>query len=148
MRLTEVNSVMSKYAFGAHAELLDHERTSTKLYLPELRSRMRYPIALNLRYYPPAKRTPVSGVGTTVNLSSRGVLILARRHKVARGAALEVSMDWPIPVDGTTPLQLIVVGRVVRSNSNSFAVSFSAFDFQARKKQPGTFTGPIISEEA
>jgi hypothetical protein len=107
---------------------------STKLDVPECRSKVRFPIALDLRYRALAKREQVSGVGTTVNLSSRGVLILARGHKVATGAALEVSMDWPIPIGGISPQQLTVAGRVVRSDTYSFAVSFSTFDFQARQR--------------
>jgi hypothetical protein len=118
------------------------ELASTKLLAVERRSRVRYPITLDLRYSGLAKRTPVSGVGTTVNLSSRGVLVLACDHKVATGAALEVSIDWPVPVTGMAPQQLTVVGRVVRSDKWSFAVSFSTFDFRAGK-QPGTSARPI-----
>jgi hypothetical protein len=93
----------------------------------ERRSKVRYPFTLDLRYRALAKRWEASGEGATVNLSSRGALIaVAGQSQVAKGLQLEVSMKWPILLNGAIPLQLTFVGRVVRSDPSTFAVSFSA----------------------
>jgi hypothetical protein len=118
---------------------------STGFNLSERRSKVRYRYALDLQYRALGKRKQVSGVGRTINLSSRGVLIeVPSNHQVTKGLQLEVSMDWPVLLDGLIPLQLQGIGRVMRSDPSSFAVSFSwKPEFRTRKKEPGTSTDPI-----
>jgi hypothetical protein len=117
---------------------------SAESHATERRSRVRYSFALDLEYRAPAKGKEVTGGGKTVNLSSRGVLIaVAGHHQVAKGLQLEVTMEWPILLAGAIPLQLRVVGTVVRSDASSFAVSFLTFDFRTKKKELGTSADPI-----
>ena len=110
---------------------------------PGRRSKTRFPIALQIRYR--TFGTPeFSGSGKTVNLSSQGIFIAAKgQHELSVGAGVEILADWPVLLDGTTPLQLKVLGRVVRSDTSGFAVSFTNknTEFQITKKGPEAFTG-------
>ena len=69
--------------------------------------------------------------------AARAFLVqVAGHHDVGKGLELEVSMEWPILLNGAIPLQLKGVGRVVRSDTFTFAVSLSKTDFQTQKKGP------------
>ena len=82
----------------------------------------------------------VAGVGQTLNLSSSGILVESRQQKVSVGTRLEVSVEWPMMLDGTSPLQLVVRGRVVRSEMFRFAVLFQSYQFRTMKRSPGSFS--------
>jgi hypothetical protein len=97
------------------------------------RSKLRFPIALVVRYA--GRMPPVVGAGRTVNLSSSGALI-ASQQGMSVGARIELFVVWPILLNGTTPLQFVAVGRVVRSGSSVFALSFERHEFRIGKKQP------------
>jgi hypothetical protein len=77
----------------------------------------------------------VAGTGQTVNLSSSGALI-ASEHRIELGAKIALFMDWPIMLNGTTPLQFVGRGRVVRSDADAFALSLEHHEFRIRKKRP------------
>src|SRR4051794_23927923 len=81
----------------------------------ERRFKARYPIELNVRYHTFGKTTVISGEGRTVNFSSSGVLV-ATSDKVDDGSRLKLTIEWPSLLNGTTPLQLVTFGRVVRTD--------------------------------
>ena len=85
----------------------------------ERRRRFRYPLDLSVRFRCPSGESPVSGEGLAVNLSSGGVLV-ASRHQMNVGARVEISIEWPLLLDGKTPLQLLAVGWVLRRRRLSF----------------------------
>jgi hypothetical protein len=66
-----------------------------------------------------------AGRGRTVNLSSQGSLIAAENHGVHVGAKLEIVIEWPVLLNRTVPLDLKILGRVVRSDKSSFGVAFT-----------------------
>jgi hypothetical protein len=99
----------------------------------ERRFKARYPIELNVRYQTYGQSKPVSGVGRTLNFSSSGVWIAAS-ETVADGARLKLVIEWPSLLNGTTPLQLITLGRVVRSNTSGFAVALDHYQFRTMKR--------------
>ncbi len=103
------------------------------------RSRVRYPINLSVRYRTLDPIGGVVGVGQTLDLSSSGILVESpHQQKVSVGSQLEVSVEWPILLDGTTPLQLVILGRVVRSETSRFAASFPRYYFRTMKGGPGS----------
>ncbi len=95
----------------------------------ERRSRVRYPVKLAVRYRTMGRKQHFNGVGQTLNMSSAGLLVSAE-HEVSAGARMEVNIEWPLLLDGTVPLQLVAVGRVVRCASSVFAVSFAQYQFR------------------
>jgi hypothetical protein len=111
-----------------------------KLNGTERRSKIRYPIRLSVRYRGLGRMGGVVGVGHTLDLSSSGILVESRQQRVSVGSRLEVSVDWPIMLDGTSPLQVVVRGRVVRSERFRFAVSFQGHQFRTMKRAPGSFS--------
>jgi hypothetical protein len=55
-------------------------------------------------------------------------------QKVRTGARVEIVVDWPALLHGTTALQLTLVGRVVRSDTDGFAMSLERHEFRTKKK--------------
>jgi hypothetical protein len=72
-------------------------------------------------------------------MSSCGLLIAsepmaAEEAQVRTGARLQLTVDWPFRLHGTTPLQLIVSCRVTRSEPEEFAVRLEQYLFRTRKQ--------------
>jgi hypothetical protein len=76
------------------------------------------------------------GVGRTVNMSSCGLLISSNQAKMLAGARLQMTVDWPFLLHGTTPLQLVVSCRVTRCVSEEFAVELDDYQFRTKRQRP------------
>jgi len=101
----------------------------------ERRAKTRYPIELDVQF-----QTVQSGgcgefrIGVTVNFSSNGFLISTAKSQIpVKGSRLHVMVEWPVPLGGKTPLQLVVSGRVVRAGGSTFALLFERYEFHTRK---------------
>jgi len=70
-----------------------------------------------------------------VNLSSTGVLV-ASPDKMNNGVRLRLTIEWPTLLNGTTPLQLVTFGKVVRSDEAGFAVALEHYQFRTMKRKP------------
>ncbi len=111
----------------------------------ERRQKARYPLQLAVQYQTLDKKTPVSGVGRTTNFSSGGILIEAQ-HNVTEGSRLRVTIEWPSLLNGTTPLQLITTGRVVRCEETSLAVALERYQFRTmRRRALVALTAPRVA---
>ncbi len=99
----------------------------------ERRSKVRYPLELTVRYQTIDRGRKVSGVGRTVNVSSSGLLMNAD-NALPEGARMRVTIEWPTLLNGTTPLQLVTIGRVVRRGALSLAVALEHYQFRTRKR--------------
>ena len=86
------------------------------------RSDRRYPIVLRLQYKLIRDgRVERLGSGTTVNISSRGVLFDANDRLPTR-SAIELALHWPVLLQGSCGLKLVMRGRVVRANNKAIAM--------------------------
>jgi hypothetical protein len=65
---------------------------------------------------------------------SSGGLLVDYTHEISAGTPLELSIDWPTRLDGRIPLQLIVIGTVVRCGLYSFAVGIERHYFRIAGK--------------
>jgi len=101
----------------------------------ERRSKVRYPLELAARYQSIDETQTSAGVGRTLNLSSSG-LLLESDDEVPTGARLKVTIEWPPLLNGTTPLQLVTLGRVVRQGNSNFAVAFEHYQFRTMSRKP------------
>ncbi len=110
----------------------------------ERRSRVRYPIELAARYQTLGRGEPITGVGRTLNFSSGGLLITGE-ELLSEGVRLKVTVEWPSLLNGTTPLQLVTVGKVVRSGSSSFAVAFEQYQFRTMSRRSVALAAAIGS---
>src|SRR5579863_9376989 len=97
--------------------------------LAERRFRFRYPLDLRVRFQSSPAGALLSGTGLAVNMSSGGVFV-ASNHPVTVGALVEMSIEWPSMLDGTIPLQLVAVGRVLRRGVAHFAASLDRHEFR------------------
>ena len=107
----------------------------------ERRAHARFPVELSVRYRLLGRRVPQhTGHGTTVNMSSHGILFVDDQTP-RQGTKVEVVVDWPVKLDGTVPLHLIVVGSIVRLEKGLVALAIKHHEFRTSKSrdlQPST----------
>jgi hypothetical protein len=100
----------------------------------ERRLKARFPVRLSVRYRTIASGPALIGVGRTVNMSSCGLLIASEQVQPHTGSRLQVTVDWPFLLHGTTPLQLIVSCQVTRCYREQFAVKLEQYQFKTKKR--------------
>ena len=107
-----------------------HSQSRVQQANEERRSARRYPIRLPVQWkLKQEKRTPEAGIGATINLSSKGILIETGR-KLPVGRALELSISWPFLLLRIVALQLLVVGEIVRVDGGYVAVRMLHHEFR------------------
>jgi hypothetical protein len=85
-----------------------------RLYGPfDRRRRRRYPVALTLRWH--LVRGQLSGTGSTLDMTSRALAFRTGGVAPRMGSYLEVSLVWPVLLNDTCPLRLMLWGSVLRS---------------------------------
>jgi hypothetical protein len=95
----------------------------------ERRLKSRYPLELNVRYQTLGAAGSLAGIGQTVNMSSSGMLLSCPRT-IPEGTRIKIFIEWPSLLNGTTPLQLITVGTVVRCTSVGVSIVFESYQFR------------------
>ena len=78
-----------------------------------------------------SKTEIVTGSGTTLNISSRGILFTTA-EKLPVGSRVDLSINWPVCLEDTCPLQLVVTGHVVRAESKQAVVRIDHYEFKTR----------------
>jgi hypothetical protein len=114
----------------------------------ERRQDRRYQIPLELRWKLIRRRKLLAaGEGTTVDLSSGGLLFDAGRSLPA-GLNVEISISWPVLLRDQATMQLVITGRIVRTNGNRAGVRMVQHEFrtagaagESRHPLPG---GPLF----
>jgi hypothetical protein len=94
---------------------------------PERRKRRRFPLNLNAKYAVIGK--DLNGAGTTVNISSEGVLIVSPQI-LPPGTQIQMMIDWPNIARFRTITLQIISGTVIRSKDNQMVVTFSRYEFR------------------
>lgn len=90
----------------------------------------RYGIALELRWRVVRRRKVLeSGIGATLDLSSGGVLFDAGRQ-LPVGVNIELSISWPALLHNVAPMQLLVTGRIVRTQGQRTAIRMTQHEFR------------------
>ena len=105
------------------------------------RSKHRFAMRQEVRYKVLQRdRIVATGTGQTLNISSRGVAIEAPGLKA--DTLVELSINWPVLLDETCRMRLIIFGRVVRADKHVAACTIDKYEFrtQARSGQ----TTPIM----
>jgi len=114
----------------------------------ERRSNHRYPVNVAVEYRAVlADRGVVKGTGTTVNLSSAGVLF-ETSAPLPRGVDVELDIAWPTKLNDTVALNLHVKGRTIRAHGVYTVVSFTRTEFRTRGMRSTTYGDqrlPVIS---
>lgn len=89
----------------------------------------RYDITLELRWKLIRRRkVRDNGTGKTIDLSSGGIFFEAHRQ-LPVGLNVELSIAWPILLHNSSPLQLLVSGRIVRVSGTKVAIRMTQHEF-------------------
>jgi hypothetical protein len=90
----------------------------------------RYGLELDLRWKLIRRRRVLeSGEGRTLDVSSGGILFDAGRPLPA-GLNVELSITWPVMLHNVAPLQLLVYGKIVRSDGRRTAIRMMQHEFR------------------
>jgi hypothetical protein len=90
----------------------------------------RYGLELDLRWKLIRRRRVLeSGEGRTLDVSSGGILFDAGRPLPA-GLNVELSITWPVMLHNVAPLQLLVYGKIVRSDGRRAAIRMMQHEFR------------------
>ena len=96
------------------------------------RATIRYPVRMNLRYSLfRSKRVLKTGRGTTINLSSSGILFEAK-ESLPPGYTVHLVIRWPGTIDNRVGLVLEIVARTVRRQGSSTAAVIVRHQFHFR----------------
>ena len=98
----------------------------------ERRSKRRFQIDQEVKYkmlY--GQRIAETGVGRTLNISSGGVWFTTE-NMLTSGMPVELSMNWPVLLNDSCPMKLMIYGCVVRSNEKGAAVAIERYEFRTQ----------------
>lgn len=99
---------------------------------PEHRIKRRFRIEQEVKYkmlY--GKRTAETGAGKTMNISSSGVWI-STENALTFGTPAELSINWPVLLNESCPMKLVIYGSVVRSDEKGAAVAIERYEFRTQ----------------
>ncbi|MGA2114203.1 MAG: hypothetical protein ABSH56_05575 [Bryobacteraceae bacterium] len=102
----------------------------------ERRVKRRFQIEQEVRYkmlY--GQRIAETGTGRTLNISSGGVWFTTDTM-LATGMPIELSMAWPVLLNDSCAMKLMIYGCVVRSNEKGAAVAIERYEFRTMGRQP------------
>jgi c-di-GMP-binding flagellar brake protein YcgR len=108
----------------------------------ERRTKRRFEIAQDVRYkmlY--GQRIAETGSGKTGNISSGGVWFTTE-NLLTVGMPIELSMGWPVLLNDSCPMKLMIYGCVIRSNENGAAVVIERYEFRTQGSR--AFRQPVI----
>ena len=113
------------------------------------RSKRRFVIKRDLRFkIIKDDRVIMTGVGQTINISSAGVAFesATRIMGVKSGTLIELSIGWPVLLEETCLVRLVIFGEVVRASYRVMACKVERYEFRTQARvQPA---GPRHSEPA
>jgi c-di-GMP-binding flagellar brake protein YcgR len=98
----------------------------------ERRTKRRFQIEQEVRYkmlY--GQRIAETGTGKTVNISSGGVWF-STENLLTAGMPVELSMSWPVLLNDSCPMKLMIYGCVIRSNDKGAAVAIERYEFRTQ----------------
>ncbi len=100
----------------------------------ERRSKFRFTIERDLRYKIADDGVVVaSGSGQTINIGSGGIAFRTDQP-LTPNQYVELSISWPVLLDQTCPMRLIVFGRVLRCNGRKSVCSIDRYEFRTQSR--------------
>ncbi len=113
----------------------------------ERRNKRRFHIEQDVRYkmlY--GQRIAETGTGKTRNISSGGVWFTTETA-LTPGMPVELSMTWPVLLNDSCPMKLMIYGCVIRSSDGGAAVAIERYEFRtqgSRAFQQALSQQPVI----
>lgn len=99
------------------------------------RAKHRFAIVRELRFKVLDDESRVTGIGNTVDISSGGVAF-ETMTKLLPGTLMEISISWPVLLDHTCLMRLVVLGRVVRTRRQVVACTVDKYEFRTQARVP------------
>ena len=99
----------------------------------ERRSHQRFPLRLTASYWSTAFPTGLKPRTTEVLNISSGGLLLAGCDGLVPGQRVQVSVDWPVLLNGRIPLFLVLEGRILRCENGTAAMLIRRHQFDTRR---------------
>ena len=99
----------------------------------ERRLRQRFTLRLPVEYKVLGGAIPLSGCGMTLDLSSSGIAFEVDED-LQPGCKVELAVQWPVPLDGGTPLKLIIHGTLLRQERRMAALKVHTCQFRTQKR--------------
>jgi len=112
----------------------------------ERRTKRRFEIDQEVRYkmlY--GQRIAETGVGRTKNVSSGGVWF-STENMLTSGMPVELSMSWPVLLNDSCPMKLMIYGCVIRSNEKGAAVAIERYEFRTQGSRNFQSAGATAAE--
>jgi len=91
------------------------------------------------------QRIAETGRGKSLNISSGGIWF-STENMLTSGMPVELSMNWPVLLNDSCPMKLMIYGCVVRSNEKGAAVAIERYEFRtqgSRAFQQQAVTQPV-----
>lgn len=85
-----------------------------------------------------------AGMGRTLDMSS-SALRFTTGMALCRGDKVKVTVDWPVLLDATCRLKMVIYGWVLRSDGNSAVVSIGHYEMRTRAADPAAFLPGITA---
>ena len=98
----------------------------------ERRTKRRFQIEQEIRYkmlY--GQRIAEAGKGKTVNISSGGVWFTTE-NTLTTGTPIELSMNWPVLLNDSCAMKLMIYGCVIRASEKGAAVAIERYEFRTQ----------------
>src|SRR5260370_12135562 len=85
-----------------------------------------------------------TGVGRSINIS-RGGVWFSTESMLTSGMPVELSLAWPVLLNDSCPMKLMIYGCIVRSNEKGAAVAVERYEFrtQGSRSFQGTVAPPV-----
>jgi hypothetical protein len=102
----------------------------------ERRGKRRFHIEQDVRYkmlY--GQRIAETGTGKTMNISSGGVWFTTETM-LTPGMPVEISMNWPVLLNDSCPMKLMIYGCIMRASDKGAAVSIERYEFRTQGSRP------------
>jgi hypothetical protein len=98
------------------------------------RNKHRFAIHRELRYKVAEDSLgTVTGAGQTVDIGSGGVAFSAD-GVLTKGSFVELSISWPVLLDESCPMRLIVFGRIIRVQARRAVCSIDKWEFRTQAR--------------
>ena len=107
----------------------------TKVKSIERRLKSRFPIVRELRYKLLDNDIVAEyGNGETLDMGSGGIQF-STKQRLKEGCFVELSISWPVLLEDSCPMRLVVYGRVLRSTPSMAACTIDKYEFRTQARQ-------------
>ncbi|MBV9503686.1 MAG: PilZ domain-containing protein [Acidobacteriia bacterium] len=109
----------------------------------ERRGKHRFAIQREVRFKVlESERVITTGHGQTIDISSGGVAFETSEN-LKPGTLMELSISWPVLLDESCMMRLVVFGYVVRTQMRTVACTIERYEFRTQGRATPTNRAPI-----